>query len=85
MISYSKQLIICNSTRERIKQAIAHSDDASVRSKVNQIPTSESILRAVSLLPEIDTEEKLRDFIIEHIMRSLNFTAIQREHLNLNI
>ncbi len=67
-----------------IKRAITRSDDAGVRAKVIHIPTTESILRAVSVLPGIDTEEKLKDFTIEHVLSSLHLTEIQREHLRLN-
>jgi hypothetical protein len=79
-----RQVAICESVRETIKRAFAQSDDVNVRLKANNITTTESVLRAVSLLPSLDTEEKLKDFIIEHILSSLRLTAIQREHLNLN-
>ena len=81
MINYSRQLTICHSLRETLRKAIIQSDDASIRSKANEIPTNESILRAVSIVPEIDIEEKLRDFIIAHILNSLRLTPIQKEHL----
>lgn len=84
MFSYVKQVAICETVRETIKRAFAQSDDLNVRLKANNITTTESVLRAVSLLPSLDTEEKLKDFMIEHILSSLRLTAIQREHLNLN-
>jgi hypothetical protein len=84
VFSYVRQVAICESVRETIKRAFAQSDDVNVRLKANNITTTESVLRAVSLLPSLDTEEKLKDFIIEHILSSLRLTAIQREHLNLN-
>jgi hypothetical protein len=84
MLSYLRQVAICESVRGIIKKAFAQSDDVNVRLKANNITTTESVLRAVSLLPSLDTEEKLKDFMIEHILSSLRLTAIQREHLNLN-
>ena len=84
MFSYVKQVAICESVRETIKRAFAQSDDVNVRLKANNITTTESVLRAVSLLPSLDTEEKLKDFISEHILSSLRLTPIQREHLGLN-
>jgi hypothetical protein len=84
VFSYVRQVAICESVRETIKRAFAQSDDVNVRLKANNITTTESVLRAVSLLPSLDTEEKLKDFIIEHILSSLRLTVIQREHLGLN-
>jgi hypothetical protein len=84
VFSYVKQVAICETVRETIKRAFAQSDDLNVRLKANNITTTESVLRAVSLLPSLDSEEKLKDFMIEHILSSLRLTAIQREHLNLN-
>ena len=84
MFSYVKQVAICESVRETIKRAFAQSDDVNVRLKANNITTTESVLRAVSLLPSLDTEDKLKDFMIEHILSSLRLTPIQREHLGLN-
>lgn len=84
MFSYVRQVAICESVRETIKRSFAQSDDVNVRLKANNITTTESVLRAVSLLPSLDTEEKLKDFIIEHILSSLRLTVIQREHLGLN-
>ena len=84
MLSYMDQVAICNSVRRTIIQALSQSEDAAVRLKVHAIPTTESILRAVTLVPSVDTEQKLKDFIIEHVLGILNVTGIQREHLNLN-
>jgi hypothetical protein len=52
-----------------------------LRQKANDIPTNESMLRAASLHPNLDTEEKLRNFLMEQIMGSLRLTASQRERL----
>jgi hypothetical protein len=84
VFSYVKQVAICETVRETIKRAFAQSDDLNVRLKANNITTTESVLRAVSLLPSLDTEDKLKDFMIEHILSSLRLTPIQREHLGLN-
>jgi hypothetical protein len=84
MISYVRQVAMCAPVREMIKRAVAQSEDPGIRAKVSQIPTTESVLRAVSVLPNIDTEEKLKDFTIEHVLSSLCLTEMQRERLNLN-
>jgi len=84
MISYLRQVDICESVRKAIKQFIVQSDDKILKLKANNIPTADSILRMVSILPNIDTEEKFKDFTIEHISLSLSLTPIQREHLELN-
>lgn len=67
MISYSRQVSICESVRERIKQALHQSDDVNLRLKANDIPTCDSILRTVSVSPNINIEDTLNDFILEHI------------------
>jgi hypothetical protein len=84
MLSYLKQVEICGPVLNMIKQAVTQSDDAGIRASIIHIPTKESVLRAVSVLQNIDTEEKLKDFIIEHVLNDLHLTKIQRDHLNLN-
>jgi len=84
MFSYLKQVAICESVRKTIRQTLSQSDDANARKKASDIPTNERILRAVSLSPAIDTEERLKDFIVEHIMGSLHLTMVQKESLDLN-
>jgi hypothetical protein len=84
MLSYLKQVEICGPVLDMIRRAITQSDDAGTRASIVHIPTKESVLRAVSVLQGIDTEEKLKDFIIEHVMSDLRLTETQREHLNLN-
>lgn len=84
MLSYVKQLALCESIRENIKGSLARSNDFATRLRANDLPTNESILRAVSLLPAIDTEEALKSFVIDQLVGSLRLTADQREQLNLN-
>jgi hypothetical protein len=84
MISYVRQVAICESVREMIKRALLLGNDMGVRQKVNDTPTTESILRVVSLYPTLDTEETLKEFITNHIINSLRLTATQREQLTLN-
>jgi hypothetical protein len=83
MLSYVDQVAISGSVRKTIERAVAQSADKGIRAKINDIPTTESVLRAVSVRPDIDTIEKLKDFTIEHILNSLRLTEIQREHLDL--
>jgi hypothetical protein len=84
MLSYLRQVEICGPVLDMIRRAITQSDDADTRASIVHIPTKESVLRAVSVLQGIDTEEKLKDFIIKHVLSDLRLTEIQREHLNLN-
>ena len=84
MIDYVRQVAICESVREMIKQALIQHDDVNVKLKSNNIPATDSILRMVSLSPNINTEETLREFITNHIIDSLRLTATQREQLNVN-
>jgi hypothetical protein len=83
MLDYLRQVAISGSVRKTIERAVAQSTDMGIRAKINSIPTTESVLRAVSVRPDINTEEKLKDFTIEHILSSLRLTEIQREHLDL--
>jgi hypothetical protein len=84
MLSYIKQVEICGPVMDAIRRAITQSDDAGTKASVVHMPTKESVLRSVSVLPSIDTEEELKDFIIKHVLNELRLTEIQREHLNLN-
>jgi hypothetical protein len=63
-----------------MKQTIAQSNDPALRVKINSLPTTESVLRAVSLFPNLDTEEKLKDFIDERIIAALKLTEIQKDY-----
>jgi len=80
-LSYLIQVGICESVRETIKQALAQSDDVHVRLRANTIPATDSILRTVSSNPEVDTEERMKDHIKQHILGSLHLTETQRERL----
>ena len=84
MVSYVRQVAICESVKKTIKGAITQGDNLNVRIKIYDMPTTESILRAVSLSSSVDTEESLKDFIREHILDSLCLTVDQRKYLNLN-
>jgi len=84
MLSYTRQVAICGSVRKTIEQTLAQGNDMSLRAKVSSIPTTESVLRAVSVLSNISTEEELKDFIVKHILSSLRLTETQREYLRLN-
>ncbi len=85
MISYVRQVAICGPALEMINRAVSRSDDKGIRTKIINIPTTESVLRAVSVLPNIANEEQLKIFIIEHALSNLRLTNIQREHLSLKV
>jgi hypothetical protein len=84
MFSYLRQVAICESVRQTIKRALAQSDDVEIRQKADDISSTDNILRAARLSPHTETAEALRDFIIEHVLRILNLTGSQQEHLHLN-
>lgn len=64
-----------------IKQALGKSDEWHTKLKASDMPTTESILRAVSVLSSVDSEEQLEDFIIEFILGSLHITTVRKEDL----
>jgi hypothetical protein len=84
MITYLRQVALCGSVRKMIERAFERSDDMDLRRKINSIPTTESILRAVSLLPSLDDEDKLKVFMIDHALTDLRLSPVQKEQLNLN-
>lgn len=84
MISYVRQVAICESVRQMIRQALGRSDDWRSKLNVSSSPTTDSILRAVSVLPSLDTEEKLKEFIIDHTLTNLRFPKLQKEDLGLD-
>jgi hypothetical protein len=84
MLSYMDQMAVCKPIREMIIQALARNDDTSIRPKAKDVPTVESILRSVSLRPDLNTREELKGFIIEHVLGSLGLTEIQRDTIQLN-
>jgi hypothetical protein len=79
VISYMKQVTVGNSVRETIKQTLARSKDRGIRAKMHSIPATESILRVVSLFPNMNTEEELKDFITKHILSTIGLPATQQE------
>ncbi len=81
-LSYLKQVDVCESVREMIKRALVQSDDVRVKLKANTIPATDSILRTVSSSPDVDTEERMKDHIKQHILGSLHLTDIQSERLH---
>ncbi len=85
MISYSRQVVISGSVLKVMKQTLSQSDDAEVRQKAANVPTTENVLRAATLYPSLDTEAKLKDFVVDYVLNSLHITVAQREHLNFNL
>ena len=84
MISYAKQVPICSDVREAIEKALAETGDANFRAMIFKIPPVESVLRAVSLYPNLNTEEELRAFITRHILDELHLTKEQLEQFRRN-
>lgn len=80
-LSYLRQVEICESVRTAIKQAIAQSDDLKLKTKTPGVPSTESILRAASLSTNLDSDEKLNDFVRECIINELRLSEIQMEYL----
>ena len=84
MISYVRQIPIYKSVRKAIEESFSQSGDASFRGKISSIPTVESVLRAVSLYQNLNTEEELRAFMIKHILSDLRLTKDQQEQFLRN-
>jgi hypothetical protein len=78
-----RQVAVCNSVREMIRQVLIKSSQPSTKFKASSIPTTDSILRAVSLLPNVNTEEELKEFIVKCILADLRLSESQKEQLNL--
>jgi hypothetical protein len=78
MISYMRQVSICDSVREIIKRAFTQSGDLSLRMKTGNIPSTDSLLRAISLSPHINDEQTLKEAIIEHTLGTLRLTDDQK-------
>ena len=85
MLSYSTQIVICDSIRETIRQTLIKSSQLSTKLKAGSVPTTDSILRAVSLWPNVNTEEELKELILERILIALRLTESQKEQLNLTV
>jgi hypothetical protein len=85
MLSYSIQIVICDSIRETIRQILIKSSQLSTKLKAGSVPSTDSILRGVSLLPNVNTEEELKEFIIKRVLTDLQLTESQKEQLNLSI
>ena len=83
MLSYTTQIVMCDSVREMIRQTLVESTQLRIKLKASSIPTTDSILRAVSLFPSINTEEELKAFIIKRIVADLRLSESQKEQLNL--
>ncbi len=84
MISYVRQVPICRSVLKAIEESLAQSGDASFRAKISDIPTIESVLRAVSLYQNLNTDEELRAFMIKHILSDLRLTKDQQQQFMKN-
>lgn len=84
MISYVRQVPICKSVRKAIEESFAESGQANFRAKISDIPTVESVLRAVSLYQNLNTEEELRAFITRHILSDLRLTKDQQQQFMKN-
>jgi len=78
MISYMKQVSVCDSVREIIKRAFTQSTDPSLKMKTGNIPSTDSILRAISLSPHIEDEHTLTEAIVEHTLKTLRLTDDQK-------
>ena len=83
MLSYPRQIALCESVRETIKQALIKSSQLSTKLKTSSIPTTDSILRAVSISKNVDTEEQLKEFMLKYILADLRLTEDQTELLSL--
>ena len=83
MLSYPRQIALCEKVRETIKQALLKSSQLSTKLKASSVPTTDSILRAGSLFPNINTDEELKEFMLKYILADLRLTEDQTESLSL--
>lgn len=84
MMSYVRQVPICQAVRRTIEKSFAESGDPAFRAKISNIPPVESILRAVSLYPNLNTEEELRAFMVRHILSDLRLTKDQQQRFTIH-
>ncbi len=84
MISYVRQVPICNDVRKTIARSLDETGDANFRARISKIPPVESVLRAASLYPNLNTEEELRAFITRHIFDELGLTKDEQEQFKRN-
>ena len=82
VLSYSRQMVICESVREIIRETLVTSSQLPIKLKTSGIPTTDGILRAVSVLPKMNTEEQLRMFIIDHVLAALRLTENEKERVS---
>ena len=85
MLSYPRQIALSESVRETIKRALARSSQLSTKLKTSSIHTTDSIPRAVSLFPNVNTEEELKEFIIKRIATDLRLTESDEEKIDLTM
>jgi hypothetical protein len=52
MISYTEQMALCRKIREKLIRALSEREDRSIMPLAHYIPTTEAVLRAVTLAPE---------------------------------
>jgi hypothetical protein len=82
MVSYVRQMLVCDSILKTMRQELARSSDSSIRQKANKLPTTDAVLRTVSLVSGIETEERLKDYITEYVLGVINLTEVQKEQLS---
>jgi hypothetical protein len=82
MVSYVRQMLVCDSILKTMRQELARSSDSGIRQKADKLPTTDAVLRTVSLVSGLETEERLKDYITEYVLGVLNLTDVQKELLN---
>jgi hypothetical protein len=82
MVSYVRQMLVCDAILKTMRQELARSGDSGIRQKANRLPTTDAVLRTVSLVSGVETEERLKDFITEYVLGVLNLTETQKEQLS---
>jgi hypothetical protein len=57
-----------------IRETLVKNSQLCTKLKASSIPSIDNILRAASVSPSFDTEEKLKDFIIDYALFSLRLS-----------
>ena len=78
MVSYVRQVAVCEPVRKAIARVMNESQDPALKMKTYTIPSTDSVLRAISLSPHIDDEHTLKSAITDHILSVLRLTEDQK-------
>jgi len=85
MLSYPRQIALCEQVRETIKQALLKSSQLSTKLKTSSIPTTDSILRAVSISNTWIPKNSWKSFVLKYILADLRLTESEEETIDVTL